>query len=272
MNKWTTGDKAIFVVCSLFIVGSLSYLWAVEGFGVGKFSGIDFIVASGDVDALHGYTSVGGPENWYLKYLDTADVLEAYVGVSTSKLSIKTTTSGTTGEYFSHAASNTDAGNALRVFAGAVDVGTLALTLDTCVGYGTTTEPDVCAGSGAPTSTDCDAVGELGSVYFRSDDNTECDDSGSATIYVCRDQDGTPTYGWDPDCPVTGSSGVKEYFSAYDTTGGVDVDTAPATVVFDTVLKNSNGSVFTLSSGELTINKTGTYMITVDCSCINTKE
>ena len=55
---------------------------------------------------------------------------------------------------------------------------------------------------------------------------------------------------------------VKEYWSGYDTTGGVTLTTA-ATVTIDTVLKTS-GATFTLASGELQIDKTGTYAVTID--------
>lgn len=58
---------------------------------------------------------------------------------------------------------------------------------------------------------------------------------------------------------------AKEYFSCYDTTGGVNLNSV-ATIVLDTVFKNSNGSVFSLSDGNVTINKTGTYMVHMDVS------
>lgn len=57
----------------------------------------------------------------------------------------------------------------------------------------------------------------------------------------------------------------KEFFSAYDNTGGTNIN-AIADVIIDTTFKNSNASVFTLASNILTINKTATFSITYDVS------
>ena len=58
---------------------------------------------------------------------------------------------------------------------------------------------------------------------------------------------------------------TKEHFSAYDNTGGTSI-VAIADVTIDTTFVNSNGSVFTLASNILTINKTAIFSISYDVS------
>lgn len=82
------------------------------------------------------------------------------------------------------------------------------------------------------------------------------------------------TEDWRVKCgskPTTQTDGVrliKDYWSGYDTTGGTSINTA-ATVTIDTVYKSSSGSVFTLSSNQLTVAKTGTFLVTFDCGTDN---
>ena len=55
------------------------------------------------------------------------------------------------------------------------------------------------------------------------------------------------------------SANAAKVFGAYDATGGANIGTG-ITVDLDTIRKNSDPSVFSLASGELTINDTGTYI------------
>ena len=57
----------------------------------------------------------------------------------------------------------------------------------------------------------------------------------------------------------SGSSDTA-FFDAYDTTGGLDV-TGGVTIAIDTVRENSGD--FSLSSGEVTVNKTGKFLVNV---------
>jgi hypothetical protein len=56
------------------------------------------------------------------------------------------------------------------------------------------------------------------------------------------------------------SSGTLATWFGYDTTGLVSIDSVGVVVAIDTAVKTSGG-VFTLSSGELTIAKTATFMV-----------
>ena len=55
------------------------------------------------------------------------------------------------------------------------------------------------------------------------------------------------------------------YWSGFDTTGGTAIAT-PATVTIDTSFVSSSATVFSLASGELTINRTGTFMLEAQCT------
>lgn len=124
---------------------------------------------------------------------------------------------------------------------------------------------------GPPSSTD-EAVARYtgtGGTALQ-DSGVTIDDSGNLTVVGnivvsgtvdTRDvaSDGTKLDGIESGAEV---NLTKEYWSGYDTTGGVTL-TSAATVTIDTVLKSS-GATFTLSSNELQIDKTGTYMVTID--------
>jgi len=59
---------------------------------------------------------------------------------------------------------------------------------------------------------------------------------------------------------------VKEYASFYLNTGGVTgVSTAETTLVINSTASNSNGSVFTLASNQVTVNKTAPFLIMGEC-------
>lgn len=85
-------------------------------------------------------------------------------------------------------------------------------------------------------------TGAAGMVRYNSDD--------SALEYYTNEWVGLPK---------------KDYFSAYDLVGNTNV-TSVATVTIDTIFKNSDSSVFTLTSNEVTVNKTSTFMVTIDCT------
>jgi len=58
----------------------------------------------------------------------------------------------------------------------------------------------------------------------------------------------------------------KEHASFYLNTGGVTgVSTAETTLVINSTATNSNDSVFTLSSNQVTVNKTAPFLITGEC-------
>jgi hypothetical protein len=68
------------------------------------------------------------------------------------------------------------------------------------------------------------------------------------------------------DVTITGNlSGGKDYYSIYAGTSQTDISSV-TTVNYNNVNKTSNASVFVNSSGEITINKTGTFLITADVS------
>jgi hypothetical protein len=68
------------------------------------------------------------------------------------------------------------------------------------------------------------------------------------------------------DLSVTGNlSGGKDYYSIYNSSNQTNISSL-TTVDFDTVFKTSNASVFVNSSGEITINKTGIFLITANVS------
>jgi hypothetical protein len=54
-----------------------------------------------------------------------------------------------------------------------------------------------------------------------------------------------------------------DYYSAYSN-ATITLSTSYQIVPIDTSLKSSNGSIFSLSSNRLTINKTGVFMFTID--------
>ena len=53
---------------------------------------------------------------------------------------------------------------------------------------------------------------------------------------------------------------VKEYLDIYDSTGGQSF-IGTITVDLDTTRENSNTSVFSITSGEITVSKTGTFLV-----------
>jgi hypothetical protein len=60
--------------------------------------------------------------------------------------------------------------------------------------------------------------------------------------------------------------GSKEYASFYHTTGGITaINNVEKILVIGNTSVNSNGSVFSLSSNQVTINKTGDFEISYDC-------
>ena len=68
------------------------------------------------------------------------------------------------------------------------------------------------------------------------------------------------------DVTVTGNlSGGKDYYNVYADTSQTNIS-SETTVLYDTVNKTTSASVFVNSSGEITINKTGTFLITADVS------
>ena len=59
---------------------------------------------------------------------------------------------------------------------------------------------------------------------------------------------------------------TKEYASFYLSTGGVTaVSTAETTLTLNATSVNSNGSVFSLASSQVTVNKTGNFMVSAEC-------
>ena len=68
------------------------------------------------------------------------------------------------------------------------------------------------------------------------------------------------------DITVTGNlSGGKDYYSVYAATSQSNISSV-TTVLYDTVNKTTSASVFVNNSGEITINKTGTFLITANVS------
>ena len=66
------------------------------------------------------------------------------------------------------------------------------------------------------------------------------------------------------DLPSGG--GTKEYASFYLSTGGLtNVSSTAVTLVVNQTSVNSNGSVFSLSGNEVTVNKTGDFKISAEC-------
>ena len=82
------------------------------------------------------------------------------------------------------------------------------------------------------------------------------------TTYQPRDQDRWTVPPGEVDAALDELSDRSTYFEVYDDTGGEEVVAAAETLEFDTENSNNDSDAFTYSSGELTINEAGTYLVT----------
>jgi hypothetical protein len=120
------------------------------------------------------------------------------------------------------------------------------------------------------------ATGADGDITWEGDwsageyiENQAVANNGSSYVANTTTSDEPPSSDWDllaskGDQGVAGTA--KEHASFYLSTGGVtSVAGTETTLVLNSTASNSDGSVFSLSSNQVTVNKTGSFLIMGEC-------
>ena len=119
-------------------------------------------------------------------------------------------------------------------------------------------------------------TGAAGDIVWKGDwsagtynENDAVQNDGSSYVANTTTTDEPPSSDWDlmaskGDQGIPGTT--KEHASFYLSTGGVTgVSSAETTLVLNSTASNSNGAVFSLSSNQVTVNKTAPYLIMAEC-------
>ena len=121
--------------------------------------------------------------------------------------------------------------------------------------------PDACIDDAI--ARDSELPGGLEDLETATDDGLVVGNGSTFDTKVVADCDGTGD-SLNYDTATNAFSCVTREFASFYEAGTTSVDGTARTLDYDTTQKNSNGSVFTLSGGQVTVDKTGTFAIDYD--------